>query len=396
MNVTIAASALNAPSHSARHRTKSTPGSGQNASASYVKLCRLRFTRGFHSRMSSSYARFPRASCTCDVYTTSSSTSDGSTSNNARLSFSRSALVVRSCALKPVCSDSASHVALGSSSAEATRARRRRGTGRERAPVPKPPRERRGRGAPGAIARGAAARWGIAGGVLGASGLLKAPRATPICPAIETQPTTFSAPRKLPAQYARAKRCVAANARFSAIRAGSTDARVLLKLAARVRRHASSAFSKSRLGDKTGKKIRCRWRERLVAMRSHDTFSAFSARTRVFCGAAREPRTSFHPVRHDSIRCARHNHLRVSLPSFGSTRATAKKAPLSPRPSARARPQLSSRRQAFSLCFLARVRLYLGVGKMGVKFSGTDHLSLGRYWYTPAAMCERRRCGWFM
>ena len=39
-----------------------------------------------------------RASCTCDVYTTSSSTSDGSTSNNARLSFSRSALVVRSCA----------------------------------------------------------------------------------------------------------------------------------------------------------------------------------------------------------------------------------------------------------------------------------------------------------
>jgi hypothetical protein len=175
MNVTIAASALNAPSHSARHRTKSTPGSGQNArSASYVKLCRLRFTRGFHSRMSSSYALFPRASCTCDVYTTSSSTSDGSTSNNARLSFSRSALVVRSCALKPVCSDSASHVALGSSSAEATRTRRGRGAGRESAPVPKPPRARRGRGAPGAIARGATTRWCIAGGILSASGLLNA------------------------------------------------------------------------------------------------------------------------------------------------------------------------------------------------------------------------------
>ena len=128
-------------------------------------------------------------------------------------------------------------------------------------------------------------------------------------------------------------------------------------------------------------------------MRSHDTFSAFSARRRVFGGAAREPRTSFHPVRHDSIRCARHNHLRVSLPSFGSTRATAKKAlslrGFSPR----------ARRSAFffsGVLARVRVRLYLGVGKMGVKFSGTDHLSLGRYWYTPAAMCERRRCGWFM
>ena len=218
MNVTIAASALNAPSHSARHRTKSTPGSGQNArSASYVKLCRLRFTRGFHSRMSSSYARFPRASCTCDVYTTSSSTSDGSTSNIARLSFSRSAFVVRSCALKPVCSDSASHVALGSSaSAEATRARRGRGTGRDSAPVPKPPRARRGRGAPGAIARGAAASRGIAGGILSASGLLKAPRATPgSALRSQTQPTTFPAPRKPPAHYARAERCVVANARVS-------------------------------------------------------------------------------------------------------------------------------------------------------------------------------------
>ena len=163
---------LRAPPHQ-KHARLGTPGSWP-----YVKLCRLRFTRGFHSRMSSSYARFPRASCTCDVYTTSSSTSDGSTSNNARLSFSkrvgRAELRAQARLLRLGVPRRVGLV-VGRGDARETA----RGTGRERAPVPKPPRERRGRGASGAIARGAAARWGIAGGVLSASGLLKAPRATP-------------------------------------------------------------------------------------------------------------------------------------------------------------------------------------------------------------------------
>jgi len=89
--------------------------------------------------------------------------------------------------------------------------------------------------------------------------------------------------------------------------------------------------------------------------------------------------------------CASQPPTRLSeLASFGRLCATETYAPLSRRP-----PRFSLEPSAV-LARAERKLCHLGVGKMGVKFSGTDHLSLGRYWYTPAAMCERRREGWFM
>ena len=82
---------------------------------------------------------------------------------------------------------------------------------------------------------------------------------------------------------------------------------------------------------------------------------------------------------------------RLSPGLSSGPRARPRKKP----PSLRGFSPRRARVKALSSFLLFR-RLYLGVGKMGVKFSGTDHLSLGRYWYTPAAMCERRREGWFM
>ena len=118
-------------------------------------------------------------------------------------------------------------------------------------------------------------------------------------------------------------------------------------------------------------------------MRSHDTFSAFSARTRVFGGAARRrapPSIRFDTIRYD----ARVTTTYASLSRASGPRARPRKAPLCLRGFSRARVEALSSFQAFSPAY---AYAYLGVGKMGVKFSGTDHLSLGRYWHTPPAMC---------
>ena len=52
----------------------------------------------------------------------------------------------------------------------------------------------------------------------------------------------------------------------------------------------------------------------------------------------------------------------------------------------------------FSLFFLAH---FFGFGGSfclitGAKFSGTDHLSFGKYWYTPTGKCDRRLSGVFI
>ena len=50
MKLSICASALNAPSHSARHRTSNTPASGQKArSVSYVKSRSCLLIIGLHA-----------------------------------------------------------------------------------------------------------------------------------------------------------------------------------------------------------------------------------------------------------------------------------------------------------------------------------------------------------
>lgn len=279
-----------------------------------------------------------------------------------------------------------------SSSAEATRARRGRETGRESAPVPKPPRSRWGCGTPGTIARGAAARWCIAGGILSASGLLIAPRATPgSVLRSKTQPTTFPASRKPPAHYAHAERYVAANARFSP---QCTPDRPM-----------PGSNCGSRPGSEGGLRQLSRTADLAIpgqpaqsaGIGAADFPSSRALTTRAsFSRSAPWANRTPESIRFDTIR----NVVRVRVTTayaslaLGVTRATPKLSSLAAIRNAPVRsfsPPSSSCRFVFS-----RSAPHLGVGKMGVKFSGTDHLSLGRYWYTPTAMCERRRCGWFI
>ena len=118
--------------------------------------------------------------------------------------------------------------------------------------------------------------------------------------------------------------------------------------------------------------------------------------------SAAPPRTNRTPpsIRCDTIGYDVRVHVTTTRASIalGGTRATPKRSSLAAVRDAPARdvsPPFVSSFFSPPLPFSLSPP-HLGVGKMGVKFSGTDHLSLGRYWYTPAAMCERRRCGWFM